>query len=225
MTRSPFDPIEEALCEFRAGKPIIVIDDEHRENEGDIVVAAQFATPSIINFMAREARGLICIAMTGEALDRLKIPMMVPAEQNRSAFGSPFTISVEARHGVSTGISVYDRAKTIQTLIDPTSTYQDIVMPGHVFPLRAHDEGVLGRRGHTEAGVDLARLAGLTPAAVLCEIMALDGSMARLPDLIQFAQIHNLKLISIEELVDFRMKQKWPALAHADLSISFQSNR
>ena len=204
MSAISFHTIEEALRALRSGRPIIVVDDEDRENEGDLIIAAEFATPEAINFMAREARGLICIAMTGETLDRLGIPMMVPAGENSSAFGSPFTVSVEAREGVTTGISVYDRAKTIQTLIDPASTSADIAMPGHMFPLRAHEDGVLGRRGHTEAGVDLARLAGLFPAAVLCEIMTPDGAMARLPYLYRFAQKHDFKLIHIDSLVDYR---------------------
>ncbi len=213
MSAIPFHTIEEALADLRLGRPIIVVDDESRENEGDLIVAAEFATPEVLNFMAREARGLICIAMTGETLDRLGIPMMVPAGKNSSAFGSPFTVSVEARKGVTTGISVYDRAKTIQTLIDPASTAEDIAMPGHMFPLRAHPDGVLGRRGHTEAGVDLARLAGLFPAAVLCEIMTPDGAMARLPYLSRFAQKHDLKLIHIDSLVDYRRSMELPAFA------------
>ena len=197
VNKIQLNTIEEALADLRAGKPIIVVDDEDRENEGDILIAAQFATPEIINFMSKEARGLICVAMTGDALDKLNIPLMVPEEQNNSSFGSPFTVSVEARHGVTTGISAHDRARTIQVLINPASSAADIVMPGHVFPLRAHPEGVLARRGHTEAGVDLTRLAGLLPAAVLCEIMAPDGTMARLPYLHRFAHDHGLRIISI----------------------------
>jgi len=214
VSEKRLNTIPEALVDLRAGKPLIVVDDENRENEGDVVIAAQFVTSDIINFMAREARGLICIAMTGQAIDRLGIPMMVPPEKNTSGFNSPFTVSVEARRGVTTGISAPDRAKTIQTLINPHSTAADIAMPGHVFPLRAHPGGVLARRGHTEAGVDLARLAGLIPAAVLCEVMAEDGTMARLPLLRSFALDHGLKIISIEALVAYRLRHK--AVPHYD---------
>lgn len=208
MSQQKLNTIEEALADLQVGKPIIVVDDEDRENEGDVLVAAQFATPEVINFMAQKARGLICIAMTGPMLDRLNIPLMLPSEQNNSGFNSPFTISVEARTGVTTGISAYDRARTVQVLIDPTSTAADIAMPGHMFPLRAQPNGVLARRGHTEAGVDLTRLAGLTPAAVICEIMANDGNMARLPALRQFAHKHKLKIISIKDLVAHRLQQE-----------------
>lgn len=210
MNKRELDTLEEALNDLQAGKPIIVVDDEHRENEGDYLIAAQFATPEVINLMAREARGLICIAMTGQTIDRLGIPLMVPPEQNSSGFDSPFTVSVEASTGVTTGISAHDRARTVQVLIDPTSTAADIAMPGHMFPLRAHPDGVLARRGHTEAGVDLARLAGLTPAAVICEIMAADGTMARLPELCRFADKHSLKIISIEALIAYRLQPERP---------------
>ena len=199
--------IEEAIADFQAGKFVIIIDDEQRENEGDLTIAAQFATPAAINFMAREGRGLICLAMTGSALDRLGIPMMVPPDENTSGFGTGFTISVEARQGVTTGISAYDRARTIQVLIDPKSGPADIAMPGHMFPLRARDDGVLERRGQTEASVDLARLAGLTPAAVICEVMADDGHMARLPTLLEFAANHQLKIISVEALANYRRRE------------------
>ncbi|MEM7531138.1 MAG: 3,4-dihydroxy-2-butanone-4-phosphate synthase [Chloroflexota bacterium] len=206
MKKKTFDTVESALAALRAGKPIIVVDDENRENEGDLLIAAEFATPEMINFMAKEARGLICITMCGEDLDRLGIPMMVPAGGNTSGFSSPFTISVEAKKGVSTGISAGDRAHTVKTLIDPNSGPQDIAMPGHMFPLRANPQGVLARRGHTEAGIDLTTLAGLTPASVICEIMNEDGTMARVPALQDFAQKHGLKLISIEALVQYRLK-------------------
>lgn len=208
MSHSNLDTIEAALADLRAGKGIVVVDDEHRENEGDLLVAAQFVTPQTINFMAHKARGLICIAMTGPMLDRLGIPMMVPVQENSSGFGSPFTVSVEARTGVTTGISAFDRARTVQVLINPTSTAADIAMPGHMFPLRAHPNGVLARPGHTEAGVDLTRLAGLIPAAVICEIMAGDGNMARLPALRQFATEYGLKIISIEALVSYRLQHE-----------------
>ncbi len=208
MTTSKLNTIDEALQALQAGKPIIVVDDEDRENEGDLVVAAQFATAKMINFMAQHARGLICVALPGSTLDRLKIPMMVSQDGNSSAFASPFTVSVEARTGVTTGISASDRARTIQGLINPESTAEDIAMPGHIFPLRAHPDGVLARRGHTEAGVELTRLAGLQPAAVLCEIMSPDGTMARLPELTRFAARHDLPIITIEALVNRVLQQR-----------------
>ena len=217
MTQYPLDSIEEAIAALQAGQAIIVVDDENRENEGDLLVAAQFATPDIINFMAQKARGLICVALTGPTLDRLNIPMMVPEAENSSGFGSPFTVSVEAATGVTTGISAADRARTVQVLIDPASTAADIAVPGHMFPLRAHPAGVLARRGHTEAGVDLPRLAGLTPAAVICEVMAEDGTMARLPELCRFAADHDLKIISIEALVNYRQQHEpLPTVTHVD---------
>lgn len=200
-----FDNIDKALTALRSGYPVVVIDDESRENEGDVVVAAEHATPDAINFMAREARGLICVAMTGRDLDRFELPMMVPTNENGSRFGSPFTVSVDARAGVTTGISAFDRSRTIQVLIDPTASKDDVITPGHVFPLRAHEAGVLARRGHTEAGVDLSHLAGLAPAAVICEIMADDGTMARRPELMAFAAKHGLVVISIEDLVRYRL--------------------
>ncbi len=200
--------IQEGLEELQQGKPVIVVDDSQRENEGDLIVAAQFATPETINFMAHKACGLICIAMTESAIDRLGLPMMVPMEQNGFGFHTPFTVPVEARSGVTTGISASDRAKTVQVLIDPVSTRRDIVTPGHMFPLRANPLGVLGRAGHTEAGIDLTRLAGLTPAAVLCEIMNEDGTMARLPELQRFARQHDLKVISIEDLMYYRRQHE-----------------
>ncbi|MEX1018246.1 MAG: 3,4-dihydroxy-2-butanone-4-phosphate synthase, partial [Litorilinea sp.] len=196
--------VEEALADFQAGKFVIIVDDEDRENEGDLAIAAEFATPEAINFMAREGRGLICVAMTGTMLDRLRLPLMVPPAANRSGFGTNFTRSVEARTGVTTGISAQDRARTIAVLIDPQSTAVDIVTPGHMFPLRAQEGGVLVRRGQTEASVDLARLAGLTPAAVICEVMAADGTMARLPELGILAAQHQLKIVSVQALVDYR---------------------
>jgi 3,4-dihydroxy 2-butanone 4-phosphate synthase/GTP cyclohydrolase II len=206
---------EEAIADFRAGKVLIIVDDQGRENEGDLAVGAQFATPQVINFMAREACGLICIAMAGAMLDRLGIPPMVPDGRNTSGFGTNFTVSVEARHGVTTGISAYDRARTIQVLVNPASTPADIALPGHVFPLRARDGGVLERRGQTEASVDLARLAGLIPAAVICEVMAEDGTMARLPALLKFAAAHGLRIISVEALATYRLGQagaEWVSL-------------
>lgn len=202
--------VEEAIADYKAGKFVIIVDDEDRENEGDLAIAAEFATPEAINFMAREGRGLICAAMTGEMLDRLDIPLMISPKENKAGFGTQFTLSVEARRGVTTGISAHDRAKTISVLINPGSTPQDIVKPGHIFPLRAHPQGVLGRRGQTEASVDMASLAGLTSAGVICEIMADDGTMARLPALKEFAAKHNLKIISVEGIANYRQEMVKP---------------
>jgi 3,4-dihydroxy 2-butanone 4-phosphate synthase / GTP cyclohydrolase II len=204
-------PIQEAIKAFQQGRFVIIVDDADRENEGDLVIAAQFATPTAINFMATEGRGLICVAMTGADLDRLGLKLMVPPTENRSGFGTAFTISVEARQGVTTGISAYDRARTVQVLADPRSTAADLVQPGHIFPLRAREGGVLARRGQTEAGVDLARLAGLQPAAVICEIMAESGAMARLPELLVFGERHNIKIISVADLADYRREREGAA--------------
>ncbi len=198
--------IEEAIEEFRNGRFVIIIDDEERENEGDLTIPAQFATPEAINFMARYGRGLICAPMTQERLEHLHIPMMVT--HNDSHFGTPFSVSVEARAGVTTGISAADRARTTQVLIDPKTRPSDLVMPGHVFPLRARDGGVLVRAGQTEATVDLCKLAGLYPAGVLCEVMNQDGSMSRLPQLKRFAKRHNLKIISVTQLIQYRMHKE-----------------
>jgi 3,4-dihydroxy 2-butanone 4-phosphate synthase / GTP cyclohydrolase II len=196
--------VEEAVEDFKAGKFIIIVDDEDRENEGDLAIASQYITPDAVNFMTRHARGLICVPMDHRMVDRLQLPMMVPPNRNKSGFGTGFTISVEARHGVTTGISAFDRARTIQVLADAGSRPADLVMPGHVFPLRAKPGGVLARRGQTEASVDLAALAGLMPSAVICEIMSTDGSMARLPELEKFAHRHGIKIVSVESLVQFR---------------------
>ncbi len=196
--------VEDALVDFRVGKFLIVVDDADRENEGDLIVAADKISPEAVNFMARFGRGLICVALTSERLEQLQIPMMV--QQNREAQGTAFTVSVDAATGVTTGISASDRARTIQVMVDQASTPLDLVQPGHVFPLRAQPGGVLARAGHTEAGVDLARLAGLQPAAVICEIMREDGAMARLPDLQQFAAQHGIKLISIADLIEYRRR-------------------
>jgi 3,4-dihydroxy 2-butanone 4-phosphate synthase/GTP cyclohydrolase II len=200
------ESIEEAIEEYREGRFVVIIDDESRENEGDLTLPAQFVTPEAINFMARYGRGLICVPMTGERIDELGIPMMVG--RNDSRFGTPFTVSVEARHGVTTGISAHDRARTVQILIDPNSTHADIVMPGHMFPLRSREGGVLVRAGQTEATVDLCRLGGLYPAGVLCEIMKGDGTMARLPDLKRFAARHGLKMISVNQLISYRLQKE-----------------
>ncbi|MEQ1928915.1 MAG: 3,4-dihydroxy-2-butanone-4-phosphate synthase [Parvularculaceae bacterium] len=193
-----------ALASLRAGEFLIVVDDEDRENEGDLVIAADFVTPSAVNFCAREGRGLVCCAMAGQLIDRFGLPLMVPEEANRSGFGTAFTVSVEAARGVTTGISAFDRAHTIRTLIDPKAARTDIVTPGHVFPLRARDGGVLERGGQTEASVDLAVIAGLTPAAMICEVMNDDGSMARLPDLQIFAARWGLKIVTVKAIADYR---------------------
>jgi 3,4-dihydroxy 2-butanone 4-phosphate synthase / GTP cyclohydrolase II len=217
---NPIANVEEALADYRAGKLIIIVDDEDRENEGDLVIAAEHITPQAVNFMATFGRGLICVAMTGKMLDRLQIPLMVPQVQNRSGFGTGFTVSVEAKTGVTTGISAYDRAHTIRTLINPVTTPADIAMPGHVFPLRARDGGVLERRGQTEASVDMAKLAGLTPAGVICEIMLDDGTMARLPEIIDFARRHVIKIVTVEAIAQYRLRQNGhdPAKTHPTLA-------
>ena len=199
-----FSAIEEAIEEIRAGRMVIVCDDESRENEGDLVMAAQFATPEAINFMAKEARGLICLALSAERCERLGLNLM--AAKNEAPLQTAFTVTIEAAGGVSTGISAHDRAHTVQVAIDPDSGPRDIVIPGHMFPLRAKDGGVLERTGHTEASVDMARLAGLTPAGVICEVMNDDGTMARVPDLIPYAERHGLKMITIADLIAYRRR-------------------
>ncbi|MEA5533232.1 bifunctional 3,4-dihydroxy-2-butanone-4-phosphate synthase/GTP cyclohydrolase II [Crocosphaera sp. XPORK-15E] len=201
-----FDPIDAALADIKAGRAIIVVDDENRENEGDLICAAQFATPNMINFMAVEARGLICLAMQGERLDALDLPLMVT--KNTDSNQTAFTVSIDASPhlGVTTGISAEDRARTIQVAINPNSKPDDLTRPGHIFPIRAKEGGVLKRAGHTEAAVDLSRLAGLYPAGVICEIQNSDGSMARLPELFDYAKKHDLKLISIADLISYRLK-------------------
>ncbi|MDB9502054.1 bifunctional 3,4-dihydroxy-2-butanone-4-phosphate synthase/GTP cyclohydrolase II [Spirulina major CS-329] len=201
-----FDSIDAALADIKAGRSVVVVDDENRENEGDIICAAQFATPDMINFMAVEARGLICLAMTGERLDQLDLPLMVT--KNTDPNQTAFTVSIDAAPhlGVTTGISADDRAKTIQIAINPASRPDDLRRPGHIFPLRAKQGGVLKRAGHTEAAVDLARLAGLYPAGVICEIQNPDGSMARLPQLFDYARQHQLKLINIADLISYRLQ-------------------
>jgi 3,4-dihydroxy 2-butanone 4-phosphate synthase/GTP cyclohydrolase II len=196
----------ELIEDMKAGKMVILVDDEDRENEGDLVVAADYITPQIVNFMAVEARGLICLSLTSEQIDRLDLPLMVKEEGNRSPNGTAFTVSVEAARGVSTGISAADRALTIKVASSPSAKPDDIIVPGHVFPIRAQDGGVLKRAGHTEASVDLVRLAGLNPAAVICEIMNPDGTMARFPELIAFAEKHNVKIGSIEALIQHRLE-------------------
>ncbi len=198
------DPVERAIADIAAGRPVVVVDDETRENEGDLVFAAELATPELVAFMMTECRGLICAPLEADDLDRLELPQMVA--RNTESMGTAFTVSVDAApaHGVSTGISAADRAVTLRLLADPGTAPGDLVRPGHIFPLRARPGGVLTRTGHTEAGVDLARLAGLRPAAVICEIANEDGTMARLPDLVPFARKHGLAIISIEDLVAYR---------------------
>ena len=202
----PIAKIEAALEDIRQGKMVILIDDEDRENEGDLTMAAEKVTPEAINFMAREGRGLICLSLTEERADHLDLPLMV--RENSSSFGTAFTVSIEARRGVTTGISAADRSHTIQVAIADESTARDLARPGHVFPLRAKKGGVLVRAGQTEGSVDLARLAGLKPAGVICEIMNDDGTMARLPELKKFAKQHDLKIISIADLVSYRMRKE-----------------
>ncbi|TVQ16490.1 MAG: bifunctional 3,4-dihydroxy-2-butanone-4-phosphate synthase RibB/GTP cyclohydrolase II RibA [Leptolyngbya sp. DLM2.Bin15] len=206
-----FDSIDDALSDLKAGRSIVVVDDENRENEGDLICAAQFATPDMINFMAVEARGLICLAMMGDRLDELELPLMVSSHSfEDSSEQTAFTVSIDgALHlGVTTGISADDRAKTIQIAINPQAKPSDLRRPGHIFPLRARDGGVLKRAGHTEAGVDLARLAGLYPSGVICEIQNPDGSMARLPELVTYSKERNLKIISIADLISYRLQHE-----------------
>jgi 3,4-dihydroxy 2-butanone 4-phosphate synthase/GTP cyclohydrolase II len=199
-----FDSVEEAIEEIRLGRIIIVVDDEDRENEGDLTAAGEKVTPEMINFMAKYGRGLICLAMTGERLDELRIPMMV--RDNTSKFGTAFTVSIEARHGVTTGISAADRAKTILTAVDPATIPSDLARPGHIFPLRSQSGGVLMRAGQTEASVDLARLAGLYPAGVICEVMNEDGTMARVPNLKKVAREHGLKIVTVADIIAYRLR-------------------
>ena len=202
VSGAPFAPIEEALEDVRAGKMVVVCDAEDRENEGDLTLAAQFATPEAINFMAKEGRGLICLALTPERCDELGLDLM--AAKNESPFQTAFTVSIEAREGITTGISAHDRAHTIQVAIDPKSRPQDVVQPGHIFPLKAKAGGVLERTGQTEAAIDLARLAGLNPAGVICEVMNDDGTMARVPDLERYCARHGLKMITVADLIAYR---------------------
>lgn len=201
---SGFVEVPEAIRELQAGRMIVVVDDEDRENEGDLTLAAEFATPEAINFMAKYGRGLICLTLTEERADQLRLAPMT--QDNTSRFGTAFTESIEAREGVTTGISAADRAHTIQVAIDSATSAQDLARPGHVFPLRARKGGVLVRAGQTEASVDLARMAGLIPAGVICEIMNEDGTMARVPDLIQFCNVHGLKMLTVADLIRYRLQ-------------------
>ncbi|HEY4347012.1 MAG TPA: bifunctional 3,4-dihydroxy-2-butanone-4-phosphate synthase/GTP cyclohydrolase II [Gaiellaceae bacterium] len=205
-TTMPFAAIEEAIDEIRAGRMVVVVDDPDRENEGDLVIAAQFATPETINFMATHGRGWICLCLTEERADKLDLPLMT--QKNESPFGTAFTVTIEAREGVTTGISAADRSHTIQVAIAPDAQARDLVRPGHVQPLRAKAGGVLERIGQTEAAVDLARLAGLNPSGVVCEIQNEDGSMARVPDLIPYCEHHGLKMVTVADLVEYRRRHE-----------------
>ncbi len=204
MEKYRFNTIEESLKDIAEGKIVILVDDEDRENEGDLCMAAEKVTPEAINFMAKYGRGLICLSLTLQRVEELKLPMMT--DDNTSSFGTAFTVSIEAKRGVTTGISAHDRAVTILTAINPQTKAEDIARPGHVFPLRAKPGGVLQRAGQTEGSVDLARLAGLYPAGVICEIMNDDGTMARVPDLMEFAKKHNMKIITVKDLIQYRMR-------------------
>lgn len=198
----PISSIEDIIADIAIGKPVLMVDDEDRENEGDIIIAADRISPEAINFMITWARGLVCMPMHPDMIDRLELPMMT--QSNSSKFGTAFTVSIGAKEGVTTGISPADRAKTVQVAVDPQSTADDITTPGHVFPLRAQADGVLARAGHTEAAVDLARLAGFQPAAVICEVIKDDGEMARLPDLQKFAAKYDIKVGTIADLIAYR---------------------
>jgi 3,4-dihydroxy 2-butanone 4-phosphate synthase / GTP cyclohydrolase II len=204
----PFATIPDAIEDIRQGRMVVVVDDEDRENEGDLTIAAEKVTPEVINFMARYGRGLICLPMTGERLDELRIPLMVRDEQNDAKFGTAFCVPIEAKKGTTTGISAGDRARTVLAAIDPATRSADLARPGHMFPLRAMDGGVLVRAGQTEAAVDLARLAGLYPAGVICEVMDEDGTMARGPRLEAFCREHALKLVTIKDLIQYRMRNE-----------------
>ena len=204
--KSAFATVEEAIEDIRQGKFVVVVDAADRENEGDLTIAAQFATPEAVNFMTKEARGLICLCLSEDRCDELGLRQMT--ERNETPYGTAFTVSVEAREGVTTGISAPDRSRTIQVAVDPDAKPEDLVQPGHIFPLRARDGGVLARAGQTEAAVDLARLAGLIPAGVVCEIMNEDGTMARVPDLIPYCQRHGLKLVTVADLIEYRRRHE-----------------
>lgn len=196
--------IQEIIADFKAGKFVILVDDENRENEGDLVIAADAITPEAVNFMAKEARGLICLTMTASQIEKLQIPMMVSKSHNQCATETAFTYSIEASFGVTTGISAADRSHTIKVASRATAKPSDVIVPGHIFPLRAHPQGVLGRAGHTEASVDLALITKQTPASVICEVINDDGTMARLPDLMVFAKKHNIKIGTIDALIAYR---------------------
>jgi 3,4-dihydroxy 2-butanone 4-phosphate synthase/GTP cyclohydrolase II len=204
LERAGFAAIEDAIADIRAGRVVVVVDDEQRENEGDLTVAAEFATPDVVNFMARYGRGLICLCLTVERCRELGLRQMTP--NNQAPFGTAFTVSIEARDGITTGISAHDRAHTIAVAIDPGAAKRDLVQPGHVFPLEARSGGVLERAGQTEAAVDLARLAGLRPAGVVCSVMNEDGTMARVPDLVRYCERHGLRMIKVSDLIAYRRR-------------------
>ena len=206
VPHSPFTDVETAIEEIRAGRMIVVVDDEDRENEGDLTLAAEKVTPEAINFMAKFGRGLVCLAMTEERLDHLRIGPMT--SENTSQYGTAFCEAIDAREGVTTGISAYDRSHTVKVAIDPATRPSDLARPGHVFPLRARKGGVLVRAGQSEASVDLARLAGMVPAGIICEIMRDDGTMARVPDLIEFCRTHEMKMLTVAELIRYRMQHE-----------------
>jgi 3,4-dihydroxy 2-butanone 4-phosphate synthase/GTP cyclohydrolase II len=206
--RAAIASVEAAVADIRAGKMVILVDDADRENEGDLCIAAEKVTPEAINFMAKHGRGLVCLSLTEPQLERLNIGMMVPDWENTSGFGTAFTVSIEARRGVTTGISAADRATTVLTAIAPDAKPNDIARPGHIFPLRAREGGVLRRAGQTEGSVDLARMAELTPAGVICEIMNDDGSMARMPDLVEFGRTHDIKIVTIADMIQYRLRKE-----------------
>ena len=201
-----FDSIEDAIEDVKQGKMIVIVDDEDRENEGDLMIAAEMCTPEAVNFMAKYGRGLICLTLTEQRTAQLGLPMMV--QENQAQFGTPFTVSIDAKKDITTGISAADRAKTIEVAMDPEATQYDLVMPGHIFPLRARDGGVLVRAGQTEGSVDIARLAGLKPAGVICEIMNDDGTMARVPELSEFVKKHKIRMITIKDLMEYRLNSE-----------------
>lgn len=208
-----FDRIERALSDLREGRMVVLMDDETRENEGDLVLAAEKVSPEAINFMTRFGRGLVCLSMAPSEIDRLRLKLMASEAENRSSFRTAFTVSIEAATGVTTGISAYDRCRTIQVACDPKSGPGDVVVPGHVFPLRANGGGVLARRGQTEGSVDLARLAGMQPSAVICEILNDDGTMARMPQLMEFCKAHGLTFLTIEDIVQYRNLVESPIMS------------
>ena len=215
--KPPFTDVPGAMADFKAGRMVVVVDDEDRENEGDLTLAAEFVTAEAVNFMAKHGRGLICLTLTEERADYLRLHPMT--QENSSRFGTAFTESIEAREGVTTGISASDRAHTIRVAVAAGSTAADLARPGHVFPLRARKGGVLVRAGQTEASVDMARMAGLVPAAVICEIMNDDGSMARIDDLVQFCEIHGLKMLTVAELIRYRMQHERSILRAAESTL------
>jgi 3,4-dihydroxy 2-butanone 4-phosphate synthase/GTP cyclohydrolase II len=217
--RTPFSTIPEAIADVRAGRMVVVVDDEDRENEGDLTIAAEKVTPELINFMARHGRGLICLPMTGERLDELRIPLMVTDEENSARFGTAFCVPIEAKAGTTTGISAADRARTVLAAIDPKTRPADLARPGHMFPLRAMPGGVLQRAGQTEAAVDLSRLAGLYPAGVICEVMDEDGTMMRAPRLEHFCRQHGLRMVTIKDLIRHRMRHERLVRKIADASL------